>query len=138
MRGKPSELHQNLIGEILRDFPDASTADFHGALRRLREEIGADEQPDIERAFRPDAYRFDREGECIEIYEVEITCELSDVKIDRLGAWWFDWDCEDCHDWLPVLITVDRYGHRNRVDLMHAYHRTGPFLAPSPPTNGAA
>jgi hypothetical protein len=126
MRGKPGELHQRYIGEILAEFPDAATTGFPAAMRALREEVDA-EPCELDSCIRPDAFRLDRDGEWIEIYEVEVYSMLSERKITELGEWWFDWDSEDGSEWLPVLILIDRYGHRNRVDLRHAYSRTGPF-----------
>lgn len=124
-KGQPGVSHQRMIADILRDYPGARVIGFQQALRALRDEIGAED--DIPPSFRPDAYRINRDTRDIEIFEVEVSCVLSPAKIAQLGDWWFDWDSEGRHDWLPVLILVDRYGHRNHVDLHHAYHLTGPF-----------
>jgi hypothetical protein len=125
MSGKISPRHDALVQQVLAEVPGSAINDLPAALRALADEIG---DPGLARIyFRPDAYRINRETQELELYEVEVTSPITRGKVRQLGDLWFDWDSEGDHDWLPVLFIVDRYGHRNRVDLEDAYNRTGPF-----------
>ena len=122
-------IHRELIDAVLRDFPGAATTGLPAALREL---VATLPIPDsavdalTSPRFIPDAFRLNPEGARIEIYEVEISSPLTPTKIFALGSFWAEWDDESV-DWAPVLILVDRYGHRNEVDLLHACYATGPF-----------
>lgn len=121
--------HRAEVAAILRDYPGAQATGFPQAVRALRKRLGFDDgtgDTDDECAMRinfvPDAFRLN-EAECeIEIYEVEVTHHVPAVKWHRLGYFWSEWDAEDEHDWLPVLVLVDRRGRHMRVDLCNAYH----------------
>jgi len=122
-----TDAHRKHIADVLRDYPGAQAGGFETAMHALHKEAcGRSFGEMASPGFRPDAFRINRETSEIELYEVEITSALTDRKVIDMGMFWFEWDCEDC-PWIPVLIVVDRYGHRNRIDLMHAYYRDGPF-----------
>jgi hypothetical protein len=125
--------HVGQIAAILRDYPGAAATGFPQAIRDLRASLGCDPDEDMAApSFRPDAYRINQEAEEIEVFEVEITNGISENKLLKLGKWWGDWDAEDEHAWWPVLITVDRYGHRVRRDLCHAYYELLTYSASLP------
>lgn len=120
---KPGFTKQHIDGvaAILRDYPGAQTEGLPAAVRALRDRLGCeDEPPAID--FVPDAFRLN-EAECeIELFEVEVTHAIPERKILQLGYYWSQWDGEADHEWLPVLIRVDRFGERHRHDLCAAYH----------------
>lgn len=116
--------HRTLIEQVLKDVPGSSAADFPKAIAALQKSLG---MTDALPTFRPDAYRINHETQEIELYEVEVRHALPQRKIEDLGDFWFAWDAEGEHDWLPVLIVVGRYGGHQRIDLAHAYYRTGPL-----------
>lgn len=116
-------LHQRLIGQLLT-LDGMQSHGFPEAHRNLCREVGAD-IPDP--TFFPDAFRLNSEAMEIELYEVEVTNDLGSRKIETLGDYWEQWDSEGHTDWLPVLIVVNRYGGKTRLDLCDAYHKTGPF-----------
>jgi hypothetical protein len=109
------------VAEVLRRYPGSATTGFPAAVRALRETLGCeDEAPAIH--FVPDAYRINHEACDIEIFEVEVTHPVTFQKLYELGDYWFEWDAESGHDWLPVLIQIDRFGTHHRRDLSVAYH----------------
>lgn len=113
--------HVRGVAAILAEFPDAATTGFPTVMRALRDELGCEDDPP-EISFIPDAFRLNRATQEIEIYEVEVTHGVSLQKLHALGYYWGQWDAEGDHDWLPVLITVNRFGHQRRFDLCIAYH----------------
>lgn len=117
-----TEAHRRQIAAVLADCPGARSSGFwneHGAL--------CDREGIVRwrSTFLPDAFRFNAETTEIEIYEVEVRSPLTSAKIAVLGEFWEDWDGEGDSDWTPVLILVDRFGNRSRMDLMHAAYGTG-------------
>lgn len=129
-----TETHRQLIAAILEDYPGAQAKGFNQALRKLLASYDLDESDAMlldSPHFRPDAYRINADKKRIEVFEVEVTSLLTPTKIVDLGMWWFYWDCE-MEEWEPVLILVDRYGHRQEIDLRHAYYRDGPFEGRAP------
>jgi hypothetical protein len=111
------------VAAILADFPGAQTVGLSAAIDALRERLGC-EGPSPAIAFVPDAFRLNEDDCEIELYEVEVTHPLTMRKLRTLGEWWAAWDAEGDHDWLPVLIQVDRFGDRHRRDLGVAYFET--------------
>lgn len=119
--------HEVAIRTLVLSHPDIHRNGFKAAIRALWDELCAQceymDGPVPEMRFLPDAYRIDRENETIILYEVEDTHPLPVHKLHELAMFWFDWDCEGEHDWLPKLVTVDRYGRETgEVDLCAMYH----------------
>ena len=115
-------IHRRAIADLVATIPGATDKGFWAAHDELCD------QERVERfrhRFLPDAFRFNAEAQEIELYEVEVHCALSPDKIALLGDFWEAWDEEGDSDWLPVLIVVDRFGNRNRMDLKCALYGTG-------------
>lgn len=123
MGNRMTDLHKVEIANVLADYPDAQTEGFPAAQRNLWLEMGGDEEEIPRSDFRPDAYLIDHVAKEVVLFEVEITSFMTERKCAQLGYYWFEWDAEDAHDWLPVLITVDRHGARTRHDLCDFYYR---------------
>jgi len=109
---------------------------FRAAIRDLVAELDGDEGCFVD-GFLPDAYKIDREAQEIIIYEVEDSHPIPPHKLDRYAWFWFCWDAEGAHEWLPRLFTVDRYGRlTGEINLCAAYyafldnHR--PAFSPAP------
>lgn len=112
--------HVDGVAAILRDYPGARTEGFPSAVRDLRDRVGCrGEEPAIN--FVPDAFRLNEETCEIELFEVEVTHPVPTAKLADLGWYWSQWDAEDGHEWLPVLIQIDRFGTAHRRDLSIAY-----------------
>lgn len=109
-----TQTHTNLIDGLVRDIPGCHKHGFRAAHRALADSLGV--EVDLPRAL-PDAYRFNEEAGEIEWYEVEVTHATPHAKICDLADWWADWDSEGENDWLPILVIVDRFGNRSRLDL---------------------
>lgn len=115
--------HVARVAAIVADFPGARTTGLSAAVDELRGRLGrAGHFPPV--TFIPDAFRLNEAESEIELYEVEVTHPLTMRKLRVLGEWWAAWDAEGDHDWLPVLIQVDRFGDRHRRDLGIAYFET--------------
>lgn len=119
-KGTHTPQHVRGVAEILETYPDARTMGFPTVIRDLRAELGCEDDPP-EVHFIPDAFRLNRDTHEIEIFEVEVTHPTPISKLHELGVYWSYWDAEDNHEWLPVLITVDRFGQSRRFDLSLAY-----------------
>lgn len=132
--------HELAIRMLVNSHPDMCRNGFAKAVRELWIELHADEDPDectepVRHPFLPDAYRIDREAQEILVYEVEDTCPISPEKLLRLAYWWFQWDADDEHEWLPRVFVVDRYGNvGTEIDLMAAYYAGLDTFRLHPPT----
>lgn len=115
--------HKGEIANLMADFPGARTEGFAAEQTALWLRIGGDLEEAPRATFRPDAYLIDEEAKELLLFEVEVTSFLSDTKCAALGYYWFEWDADDSHDWLPVLITVDRHGTRAQQSLSDFYYR---------------
>lgn len=117
--------HEIAIRLLVNSRPDIHRNGFRQAVRELWAELADPELDDgpPQMPFLPDAYRIDRESEELILYEVEDSNPISPQKLAALGEFWFDWDCEGQHDWLPRLVTVDRYGRETgEIDMMGLYY----------------
>lgn len=62
----------------------------------------------------PDAFEVDEDNETIVAYEVEVGGRMSVDKMHRYANLW--WVLDE-YEWTLRLVIVDRFGHRNDVDL---------------------
>jgi len=115
-----TQQHLDGVAAILRDYPGAQTTGLPMAVRALRDRLGCEDEPPIIN-FVPDAFRINEGTQEIELFEVEVTHAIPDRKLRDLVSYWFEWESEGEHDWLPILIQVDRFGSRHRRDLAIAY-----------------
>lgn len=115
-------VHRRAIAELVASILGAKENGFWAAHERLCRAEGV---APFRSRFLPDAYRFNTETQEIELYEVEVHCALTPAKIALLAEFWEDWDEEGGTDWLPVLILVDRFGNRSRMDLRCAVYGAG-------------
>jgi hypothetical protein len=130
-------LHERLIRSLIESDPRMCRNGFWRAHRELTDELGFgldDFPPD--RPFLPDAYLFDRDNQEILLFEVEVSCPLTAQKIAAYGWFWFEWDGEGSTDWLPRLFVVDRYGHRNELNMAELYFADVRDAANRPPVIG--
>jgi hypothetical protein len=117
----PPSLHERLIRDLIASDLRMARNGFWRKHRALVEKLGMDQDEFIARPFLPDAYLFDHDNQEILLFEVEISCPLSDLKKHNYGWLWFCWESEGAHDWLPRLFVIDRYGHRNELDMSELY-----------------
>jgi len=122
------------VDAVIAGYPGAAIMGFPQAVRDLRARLKCSE-PAPEIHFVPDAYRINEDTCEIEIFEVEVTHPIPARKLRDLGLYWSEWDAEGEHDWLPVLIQVDRFGTHHRRDLSIAYFETA-TLTPTETANG--
>jgi hypothetical protein len=118
--GKPSAIHERIIGALRDEFPNAERHQFGTRLRAAVEEWGNDEDP-FHR--RPDAFVIDVEQREVTVFEVEITGYLTQ---QRLREWAMLWMTLDGMEWDLHLIRVDRIGDRTKANLGAYYYS---FLA---------
>lgn len=118
--------HEIAIRMLVNSDPDIHRNGFRAAVRALWVEINEgnewyEDAPSMD--FLPDAYRIDRETQSLILYEVEDSNPISPSKLQKLGWFWFCWDCEDYHDWMPRLVTVDHYGRETgEIDMCGLYY----------------
>lgn len=106
-------LHQRLTADVIRKFPSAQTRGFFKCLRAA---IGDDE---LERqTFVPDAFTIDADRREVTVFEVEVTCPISEKKLLDMGWLWFQLDADD---WDLRLVTIDRRGTPSEFDMLLAY-----------------
>lgn len=116
-----SKPHEMLVRRLIESDGRICRNGFARAVRALIDEIGSElDEMDLS-SFLPDAYMIDHENKAIVIYEVEVTSYLSPHKLDCYAWFWFCWDSEDEHEWRPRLFVVDRYFHKNELDLCDLY-----------------
>jgi len=115
-------LHELAIRTLVNSDPNIHRNGFRAAIKELVAELDGDEECLVD-GFLPDAYKIDRDAQEILIYEVEDSHPLPPNKL-RLYSWfWFCWEAEGHHEWLPRLFTVDRYGRATgEIDLCAAYY----------------
>lgn len=133
--------HELAIRTLVLGDPGIHRNGFAEAVRALWDELDAASEYGLDPldkiAFRPDAYKVDRETETLILYEVEDSHPIPAEKLRQLAWFWFCWDAEAEHEWLPELHTVDRYGRMTgQIDLCSLYytailaeHRRTPALA---------
>ena len=113
--------HTALIADLVASHPDMQTKGFWRAVRSLADELGAEIW---DHRFRPDAFRINRETQTIEIHEVVVSHDLPRRTLQMMGMFWFDWDCEGDHDWLPTLWVHREGAKPQEYDLCYWYHAT--------------
>jgi hypothetical protein len=107
--------HELAIRELLKIRPDIQRNGFNLAVEQLWERIQSEfekgeREPLPPIAFRPDAFLVNEDEQYLELFEVEDWGPLRANKREQLGRWWFHWDADGRHDWLPRLWLVNRYG----------------------------
>lgn len=116
------QLHQSLIDEVLRDWPEAETRRFMRSLRTLPD---ADYTPWICEAmpnwykyvsFIPDAYLIDQDERHVVVFEAVVNNDVSDDKFAKMVdlSWALDED-----RYTLILVRCDRYG-RTAYDVQRA------------------
>ena len=115
-------LHELAIRMLVNSDRNIHRNGFRAVIRELVEELDCDNSC-LADGFLPDAYKIDRDAQEILIYEVEDSHPLPPRKLDRYSWFWFCWEAEDRHEWLPRLFTVDRYGRATgEIDLCATYY----------------
>jgi hypothetical protein len=92
----------------------------NGFLAAMRELVAAEDCEDdcIPERMLPDAYRIDRAGGWIDIFEVDDTHPIPAHKLQAYANLWEAWDGEGRSDFMPRLFNVDRYGKvQGEIDL---------------------
>jgi hypothetical protein len=113
--------HELLIRQLIGSDARMARNGFWKALRDLLDELKLRPEEFPSREFLPDAYLIDREAKEVRLYEVEVTCPLSSLKLADYGWLWFCFDCEEHLEWEPRLFVVDRYGHQNEIAMGQLY-----------------
>ena len=118
--------HELVIRMLVNSHPAMQRNGFSRSVKDLLISLGADAdyRDDFPPCrFVPDAYRIDHEAQDILIYEVEDTNPISPRKLEELAEYWFWWESEGQHDWMPRLFVVDRYGaSRLEIDLQQVWY----------------
>lgn len=101
----PSATHEAGINQVLEDFPTASRGGFGTALREIfLRQRAIPPRPH----FIPDAFMVDTAKRIVVCFEVEVTNQVSDDKLEHYqDLWWF---LDDVY-WGLRLVVVDRYGN---------------------------
>jgi hypothetical protein len=108
--------HEIRIRELLAGDPAIKRYHFSDAIRALVAEFGCAPDCLVDRQFLPDAYRIDRAGGWIDLFEVEERNPISASKLEILRDWWLAWDDEDGCEFAPRLFVLHRYGQAE-IDL---------------------
>jgi hypothetical protein len=89
-----------------------------GFKKNVNKAIKGDE---IEARFVPDAYAIDKENKRILIVEAVVHSDLSEIKLAKLGIFWFD--C-DFYEW-DVTLIVTSGGEPIVVDVGKIFYTVG-------------
>jgi len=106
-------LHQRLVDEILRDFPEAQTRGFMRTLSKLPDADYIQDMCENDRgwyryvSFVPDAFLIDPELRHVVVFEAVATHDISDEKFALMAdmSWALDEDY-----YRLILVRCDRYG----------------------------
>lgn len=109
------KLHDQIIADVLSDWPEAKTSGFMRAIKNLPD---ADYMTDLCAHdpqwvryvnFIPDAYLIDPAKKHVVVFEAVVTNDVSADKFDRMAemAWALD---EDYYE--LILIRCDRFGRQ--------------------------
>ncbi len=113
--------HTAAIDALIARTPGMQKKGFWNAVRDLSVEL--DNECELAKcAFVPDCYLINRETQRIEIHEIVNTSDLRPTKLYEVGYFWFQWDCECDHNWLPVLIAHREGAEPQEYDLCYWYH----------------
>ncbi|GAA4015434.1 hypothetical protein GCM10022280_12720 [Sphingomonas swuensis] len=102
--------HEAAIKRLVESDSRMCRNGFKRVVRDLWDELGGDPDEMETLSFLPDAFLVDRERRELLLYEVEDTSALKPAKKALYGAFWFAWDSEDLHDWLPRLFVCSTTG----------------------------
>jgi len=95
------------LQKLCNENPDIKCKGFAGALRKLEEKYGMEDNvASVDRVI-PDAYWIDEKTCTIHIYEIEDSHSLEPYKLSRLIMLWFYYDCEN---WEFKVHIINRYG----------------------------
>jgi hypothetical protein len=135
-RHRRATMHELGIRVLLASDDEIHRNGFARSVRALAEEIDADIDELAPGRFLPDAYKIDRAAEQLLLYEVVDTNPLSTTKLEALAWFWFQWDADDFHDWLPRLFIVNRHGKvTEEINLCAAYYAFLPDWAARDPVS---
>lgn len=113
----PGLRHNVLVEDICVRYGAKKTGFGKALMSRLIADY--DEYLDDWVRFSPDAYLVNEAKKEIIFYEVELSHELSDQALQRYVTFWFESDCEE---WTIRLVSIDRYGNEQEIDLMKWFY----------------